>query len=117
MWISNNHTQGIFWSSAEREFQEFAWYYSLPTVSVKAACYHDMVAAKHGFSVHAPRERDQQVCFLATAMCFLALAATIGSVPGSFRRLGRTPAVYSEFEMGLCTAVVCDRALLSLILV
>lgn len=59
-WFNTQPFEGVFWSSAEREFQELAWYYHLPTVSVKAACYADMVAAKEGYSVHAPRLRDLQ---------------------------------------------------------
>jgi len=52
--------QGIFWSSAEREYQELAWYYHLPTVSVKAAAFEDMLRGKEGFEVERPRETDEQ---------------------------------------------------------
>ena len=54
-----SRSQGVFWSSAEREYQELAWYYRLPTASVKAACYEAMAAGVEGFEVHAPRERDE----------------------------------------------------------
>lgn len=52
--------QGIFWSgSAEREYAELAWYYGLPTLSVKAACYHAMAAGARGFEVDATRDGDE----------------------------------------------------------
>ena len=49
--------QGAFWSgSADREYAEFAWYYNLPTLSVKACCHHAMAAGARGFEARAPRE-------------------------------------------------------------
>ena len=43
--------EGVYWATAEREFYEFATYYNLPMVSVKACCYGDMMANKTGFQV------------------------------------------------------------------
>ena len=33
---------GAYWLGSERDLHEFALYYSLPEVSVKAACWHLM---------------------------------------------------------------------------
>ena len=49
------HPKLTFWSNAEREFNEFALYYGLPTLSVKAATYHLMAADVDGFSVTGTR--------------------------------------------------------------
>jgi hypothetical protein len=43
--------EGVYWANAEREFYEFATYYHVPMVSVKACCYGDMIANKTGFQV------------------------------------------------------------------
>lgn len=54
---NNNNEQGVFWSgSADREYAEFAWYYGLPTLSVKACCHREMAAGARGFEAVAPRE-------------------------------------------------------------
>ena len=44
-----------YWGNAERELDEFASYYGLPTLSIKAATHHLMAADVPGFSVAATR--------------------------------------------------------------
>ena len=44
-----------YWGNAERELDEFASYYGLPTLSIKAATHHLMAADVTGFSVAATR--------------------------------------------------------------
>ncbi|KXZ48764.1 hypothetical protein GPECTOR_25g348 [Gonium pectorale] len=46
---------GTFWMSSERQHGEFGLYYGLPQLSVKACCYHHMVAGKEGYQVKRPR--------------------------------------------------------------
>lgn len=34
---------GKFWSNLEREYIEFAWYYDLPSLSLKSSSFHQMI--------------------------------------------------------------------------
>lgn len=43
--------RGLFYDNAESDFSEFSWYYSLPSVSVKAGVYPLMLANVSGFRV------------------------------------------------------------------
>ncbi|KAJ9512320.1 hypothetical protein QJQ45_012903 [Haematococcus lacustris] len=51
---------GVFYNSAEREMQEFALYYGLPSISVKAAVFPLMVANVPGFMPSPPRLTDEK---------------------------------------------------------
>eukprot|EP00798_Chlamydomonas_sp_ICE-L_P032023 gene32023-16547_t len=49
---------GSYWSNAEHELSKFGLYYGLPSLSVKAAVYHHMVAGEAGFQVNNSRNSD-----------------------------------------------------------
>ncbi len=48
---ANPKGDGSFWASAERYHFEFAEYYGLPLLSLRAAAYHSMRVNKDGFQV------------------------------------------------------------------
>ena len=39
MWFRMDYKVGAFWPSSERDFHEFAMYYGLPEISVKASAW------------------------------------------------------------------------------
>ncbi|KAG1678053.1 hypothetical protein FOA52_000849 [Chlamydomonas sp. UWO 241] len=53
----NGAPRGHFWSNLEREYVEFATFYDLPSLSLKAATFRQMVAGEAGYSV-TPRSDD-----------------------------------------------------------
>ncbi|GAX77809.1 hypothetical protein CEUSTIGMA_g5252.t1 [Chlamydomonas eustigma] len=59
VWSQAYPFAGSFWSNAEREFHEFALYYHLPSLSLKACCYQKMVAGEPGFQPHPVRNTNQ----------------------------------------------------------
>uniref|UniRef100_A0A7S0S1A6 SGNH hydrolase-type esterase domain-containing protein n=1 Tax=Chlamydomonas leiostraca TaxID=1034604 RepID=A0A7S0S1A6_9CHLO len=57
IWYQAYPFEGSFWNNAEREFQEFAMYYQIPTVSIKACCYHLLANNTVGFDTRKQRYR------------------------------------------------------------
>eukprot|EP00798_Chlamydomonas_sp_ICE-L_P021436 gene21436-28402_t len=55
IWHTINPWPGAFWSSSEREFHEFAMYYKIPEISVKAATWHLMKAGVEGYRIERHR--------------------------------------------------------------
>jgi len=55
-WMAPPH--GNFWTNLEREYNEFAWFYDLPALSLKACCYHEMRKGLDGFFVEEYRSLD-----------------------------------------------------------
>jgi len=55
-WMAPPH--GVFWNSIERELLEMSYYYDIPSLSLKAATYHQMQAGVEGFQVETPRHDD-----------------------------------------------------------
>jgi lysophospholipase L1-like esterase len=59
---TSGELRGVFYHHAEADFAEFSWYYSIPSVSVKAAVYPLMERNASGFRVdkccrHTPEDR------------------------------------------------------------
>ncbi len=50
IWFRMDYRVGTFWPSSERDFHEFAMYYGLPELSVKASAWRLM------------QEGEQQAC-------------------------------------------------------
>ncbi|GAX81637.1 hypothetical protein CEUSTIGMA_g9065.t1 [Chlamydomonas eustigma] len=61
IWYQAYPVPGSFWNNAEREFNELALYYHLPSVSLKACCYQHLAAEVPGFEVKTPRYKDSAV--------------------------------------------------------
>lgn len=59
VWHFEHPSKGSFWSNAEREHGEFALYYHLPMLSVKAAVFERMLAGDEGFQVLEVRSSDE----------------------------------------------------------
>jgi hypothetical protein len=51
--FSYNAAGGRYWANSEAAYMEFATYYHLPAVSIKACCYHMMRAGRPGWMVSA----------------------------------------------------------------
>ena len=39
----------MYWDTTEREFQDYALYYGMPTVSIRGCCFHKMRRQEEGF--------------------------------------------------------------------
>lgn len=46
VWFHVGSPSGLYWTSSERDFHEFAEYYGLPELSVKAAAWRLMQAGR-----------------------------------------------------------------------
>lgn len=53
--------RGIYYDSIENEYTTIGEYYGLPQLSIRAACYHQMVAGKPGFQTHVWRADHEEL--------------------------------------------------------
>jgi len=53
--------RGMYYASIENEYTTIGEYYGLPQLSIRAACYHQMVAGKPGFQTHVWRADHEEV--------------------------------------------------------